>query len=193
MISSVLVVGLGNPGSRYRGTRHNMGFEVAEALARELGVSLARRHHGLTGGASLGEHRVHILLPQTFMNESGLAVAEFIRYCPVTYPEGLIVIHDELDLEPGVVRVKLGGGLAGHNGLKSIVHQIGTQNFVRVRIGIGRPVAHASVVDFVLARPRPEDRSELDLAVGRGASAVRDIIELGPAQAMTVYNQRARR
>ncbi len=187
-----MVVGLGNPGSRYRGTRHNMGFAVADALASDLGILLSRRHQGLTGTARLGEHTVHVLLPQTFMNHSGLAVAEFVRYSPVEYPEGLIVIHDELDLEPGVVRIKLGGGLAGHNGLKSIAHLIATQNFVRVRIGIGRPIDQSAVVDFVLARPKPEERVELDLAVQRGVDAVRDVIELGPERAMTQHNQRAR-
>ncbi|MGC9154341.1 MAG: aminoacyl-tRNA hydrolase [Ferrimicrobium sp.] len=192
MSKQVLVVGLGNPGSRYRGTRHNMGFAVADALASDLGILLSRRHQGLTGTARLGEHTVHVLLPQTFMNHSGLAVAEFVRYSPVEYPEGLIVIHDELDLEPGVVRIKLGGGLAGHNGLKSIAHLIATQNFVRVRIGIGRPIDQSAVVDFVLARPKPEERVELDLAVQRGVDAVRDVIELGPERAMTQHNQRAR-
>ncbi len=187
-----MVVGLGNPGSRYRGTRHNMGFEVADAFASELGMSLSRHHQGLTGTARLGEQTIHVLLPQTFMNHSGIAVADFVRYNPVDYPAGLIVIHDELDLEPGVVRVKLGGGLAGHNGLKSIAHLLGTQNFVRIRIGIGRPLDQSAVVDFVLGRPRPEDRVELDLAVHRGVDAVRDVIELGPERAMTQHNQRAR-
>jgi PTH1 family peptidyl-tRNA hydrolase len=167
-----------------------MGFEVAEAVAQEYGVALVRRSHGVVGSAAIGDHDVHILLPQTFMNESGLAVAEFVRYNPVQYPAGLIVIHDELDLEPGVVRVKVGGGLAGHNGLKSIVHHIHTQNFVRIRVGIGRPVGRPSVVDYVLQRPRPEDRAELDAAVQRGVCAVRDVIEVGPERAMTEYNRR---
>ena len=167
-----------------------MGFEVAEAIAQEYGASLVRRSHGVVGSAMIGNHEVHLLLPQTFMNESGLAVAESVRYKPVQYPAGLIVIHDELDLEPGVVRVKVGGGLAGHNGLKSIVHHIHTQNFVRIRVGIGRPVGRPSVVDYVLQRPRPEDRTELDAAVQRGVCAVRDVIEVGPERAMTEYNRR---
>lgn len=192
MTNSVLVVGLGNPGSRYRGSRHNMGFEVADALGSDLGVVFSRKYHGLLGSARLGTCTIHVLLPQTFMNESGLAVAEFVRYHPVEYPAGLIVIHDELDLEPGVVRVKSGGGLAGHNGLKSIANRLGTQNFLRIRVGIGRPSERSSVVDFVLSRPRPEDRIELDLAVRRGVDAVRDIVEVGPDRAMTEYNQRAR-
>jgi PTH1 family peptidyl-tRNA hydrolase len=169
-----------------------MGFEVADALASDFGVVLSRKYHGLVGSTRFGEATLYVLLPQTFMNESGLAVAELVRYNPVDYPEGLIVIHDELDLEPGVVRIKSGGGLAGHNGLKSIAHLLGTQNFLRIRVGIGRPSDRSSVVDFVLSRPRPEDRLELDLAVRRGVDAVRDIIEVGPERAMTEYNQRVR-
>jgi len=169
-----LVVGLGNPGAAYAATRHNAGSWLAEALARHLGVEVRResRYHGLVGqvrqaGADGG---LWLLLPQTFMNRSGqavLALASFYRILP----DRILVLHDELDLPPGALRVKFGGGLGGHNGLKDIHAHLGTQDFWRLRIGIGHPGDRNEVVDFVLKPPRREEQIEIDAALERAMQA----------------------
>lgn len=137
---TALVVGLGNPGREYAGTRHNVGFDAIELLAARYNVSLkSSKDRALT--AEVHHQDVHILLamPTTYMNESGNAVGPLARKYAITDPAKIIVVHDELDLEPGVVRVKIGGGLAGHNGLRSINQHLKTQDFIRVRIGVGKP------------------------------------------------------
>lgn len=169
-----LVVGLGNPGAAYAATRHNAGSWLAESLAGHLGVELRHesRYHGLVGqvrpaGAGGG---LWLLLPQTFMNRSGqavLALANFYRILP----DSILVLHDELDLPPGALRLKFGGGLGGHNGLKDINAHLGTQDFWRLRIGIGHPGDRNEVVDFVLKPPRREEQVEIDVALDRALQA----------------------
>lgn len=163
-----LIVGLGNPGPDYERTRHNAGFWLAERLARRLGVSLRHesRFHGIVGRD--GDR--WILLPQTYMNRSGHAVAALARFYRID-PAEMVVFHDELDLPPGSVRLKWAGGLGGHNGLKDITAHLGTQDYWRLRIGIGHPGDRNQVVSYVLKPARAEEQSLIDAAVDRALDA----------------------
>ncbi|HUW36122.1 MAG TPA: aminoacyl-tRNA hydrolase [Rhodocyclaceae bacterium] len=169
-----LIVGLGNPGSEYAKTRHNAGFWFCERLASELGASLAHesRFHGLTGQVR-GQERTEnawLLLPTTFMNRSGQAVAALTRFYRIT-PGDVLVVHDELDLPPGSLRLKFGGGSGGHNGLKDITAHLGTQDFWRLRIGIGHPGDRDEVVNYVLKPPRREEEEAIAAALDRALAA----------------------
>lgn len=159
-----LIVGLGNPGADYAETRHNAGFWFCERLASELHIKLSResRFHGLAGQGS----GVWLLLPQTFMNRSGVSVRALAQFYRIE-PAEMLVIHDELDLPPGQMRLKFGGGLGGHNGLKDITANLGTQDYWRLRIGIGHPGDKNEVVNFVLKPPRKEERKHIDDALNR--------------------------
>ncbi len=145
-----LLVGLGNPGERYTGNRHNIGFMVVEAIARRHSIGpWRRRFHGVAAEGPIGNERALLLLPGTYMNDSGLAVADAARFYKLELGQ-IIVVHDELDLAPGKVRVKVGGGAAGHNGLRSITAHIGN-DYKRVRVGVGHPGDKDLVLNYVLA------------------------------------------
>jgi PTH1 family peptidyl-tRNA hydrolase len=167
-----LIVGLGNPGAEYAETRHNAGFWLCERLARELGASFAResRFHGVVAKARVAGADVGLLMPQTFMNRSGQAVRALTQFYRIE-PAEMLVLHDELDLPPGQMRLKFGGGLGGHNGLKDITAHLGTQDYWRLRIGIGHPGDRNEVVDYVLKPPRKEERGEIDVALDRALLA----------------------
>ena len=169
MTAPRLIVGLGNPGIEYAETRHNAGFWLCERLAGKLGAELRResRFHGLAGRT---RDQAWLLLPQTFMNRSGQAVTALARFYRIA-PAEMLVLHDELDLAPGMLRLKFGGGLGGHNGLKDIAAHLGTQDFWRLRIGIGHPGDRNEVVDYVLKRPRAEERQSIDAALERALDA----------------------
>lgn len=183
-----MVVGLGNPGERYDGTRHNVGAEVVEVLAHRAGASLrASKQAALTAEITLEGQTVALGFPQTFMNESGRSVRDLVKRYHIEDPSRIVVVHDELDLDVGRLKLKVGGGLAGHNGLKSIHAHTKTKDFVRIRIGIGRPPGRQSVSDFVLRRPGKAERIELDIAIEQAADAVSTILsnleDLSRAQA----------
>ena len=163
-----LIVGLGNPGAEYAETRHNAGFWFCERLAHELGASFAResRYHGHVARARVGGQDIWLLMPQTFMNRSGQAVQALSHFYRIE-PAAMLVVHDELDIPPGQMRLKFGGGLGGHNGLKDITAHLGTQDYWRLRIGIGHPGDRDEVVDYVLKPPRREEREEIDAALER--------------------------
>ena len=165
-----LVVGLGNPGSEYAETRHNAGFWFCERLARELGASFTKeaRFHGQAANART--EGVWLLMPQTFMNRSGQSVAALARFYRIA-PAEILVVHDELDIPPGQLRVKFGGGLGGHNGLKDITAHLGTQDFWRLRIGIGHPGDRNEVANFVLKPPRREESDLIDESIDRALLA----------------------
>ncbi len=167
-----LVVGLGNPGPEYAETRHNAGFWFCERLARELGVSFAResRYHGLTAKARLAGADLWLLMPQTFMNRSGQSVQALARFFRIE-PAEMLVVHDELDLPPGQMRLKFGGGLGGHNGLKDITSHLGTQDYWRLRIGIGHPGDRDLVTDYVLKRARRDEQEEIEASLDRALLA----------------------
>ncbi len=161
-----LIVGLGNPGPDYSETRHNAGFWFCERLAGDLAAGFANeaRFHGRV--AHVREAKVWLLMPQTYMNRSGQSVGAMARFHRIQ-PGEILVVHDELDIPPGQLRLKFGGGLGGHNGLKDITAHLGTQDFWRLRIGIGHPGDRNEVVNFVLKPPRREEREEIDGAIDR--------------------------
>lgn len=165
MAAPRLIVGLGNPGAEYEDTRHNAGFWLCERLAARLGAELRResRFHGIAGRT---REQVWLLMPQTYMNRSGQAVAALARFYRIP-PAEMLVLHDELDLPPGALRLKFGGGLGGHNGLKDIAAHLGTQDFWRLRIGVGHPGDRNQVADYVLKKPRAEERVLIEAALVR--------------------------
>lgn len=186
-----LVVGLGNPGRQYARTRHNVGEECVAELCRRHGITLAGgRDNALVGDGRIADHRVLLAFPLTYMNESGRAVRAMMRRHGIDEPERLLVVHDELDLAPGVVRVKAGGGLAGNNGLRSITQHLHTQDYLRVRIGIGKPPGSDRGADHVLSRVPPAEREVLDVAVAVAADAVECVLADGVQSAMTRFNGR---
>ena len=193
----MLVVGLGNPGSEFAGTRHNVGAEVAMVLADRHNGRL-KSEKGLRSLACeirIGGRLVLVAVPQTFMNDSGQAVAPLVRRAGIdqggsTTDTGsrLIVVHDELDLPSGRVKVKSGGGTAGNNGLKSIDSHLHTNQYLRVRVGIGKPPGRQPGADYVLKRPGAAERAGLETAVGEAADAVEVIVTEGAQAAMTRFN-----
>jgi PTH1 family peptidyl-tRNA hydrolase len=186
-----LVVGLGNPGTKYEGTRHNVGFDTINELARRLDVKLkSARDRSVVAEAQIGNKRIVLAMPTTYMNESGNAVGPLARRYGIDEAVRIIVVHDELDLEPGVVRVKAGGGLAGHYGLQSITDHLRSQDFLRVRIGVGKPPSKELGGKHVLARLTGEPRQVLDAAVSEAADAVEVIVESGHDVAMQRFNGR---
>ena len=176
MLPIRLVAGLGNPGRRYAATRHNAGFWFADALAAKLGVSMA---HESRFGSEVGKKGdLRLAKPSTYMNDSGRAVAALARFFAVS-PDELLIVHDELDLRPGDAKLKLGGGVAGHNGLRDIQMQLGSADFWRLRVGIGHPrdsaLPEQDVVDYVLKPPLPEERKSIVNALERALAVWPDI------------------
>jgi PTH1 family peptidyl-tRNA hydrolase len=187
--ADLLAVGLGNPGPDYKGTRHNVGAEVVDLLAARHGARLrSGRQQALTGEVRIDGHLVALAFPQTFMNESGGSVAKLVRRHGIEDLGRLLVIHDEIDLPVGRLQVKAGGGLAGHNGLRSIRDHLHSAEFLRIRIGVGRPPGRREGADHVLRRPTKTDRDELDLMVVTAADAVEVIVTEGPEVAMNRFN-----
>src|SRR5919108_5470270 len=185
----LLVVGLGNPGREYADTRHNVGFMVADELARRFGGSWRGKFSGELAQVRLDGLRLALLKPQTYMNESGRSVGAALRFFKLE-PEALVVVHDEVDLEPGRLQARFGGGLAGHNGLRSIAQQLGTGEFARLRVGVGRPERGdpRPVADFVLS-PFPAE-VDVETLVRRAADAVETIALAGVEEAQNRFNER---
>jgi PTH1 family peptidyl-tRNA hydrolase len=189
-VADLLVVGLGNPGGEYAGTRHNVGFDVVDALAARHGGRLrrAKRERAMLDEVRINGERVALAEPQTYMNDSGVAVAALVRRCGIEAVDRVVIVHDELDLPVGRLKVKLGGGLAGHNGLRSIKSHLHDDGFARVRIGIGKPPSKDEGVDHVLKRPGKAVRAVLADMVQRAADAVESIVELGIEPTMNRFN-----
>jgi PTH1 family peptidyl-tRNA hydrolase len=187
----LLVVGLGNPGDEFSRTRHNVGAEVVELLARRHGGKL-RGSKGRARGdeVRIGDKRVALAIPLTYMNDSGEAVGALARRLGVE-PDRIVIVHDELDLEPAVLRLKVGGGLAGHNGLRSIKQHLHTDEFTRVRIGVGKPSSKERGADHVLSRVSKREREAMDVTIEEAADAVERIVTDGVEAAMNRYNGRA--
>lgn len=173
-----LIVGLGNPGREYESTRHNAGFWWVDELARaqNLNFRSESKFHGLTARGQLHGQEVFLLKPQTFMNVSGRAVGALAQFYKIA-PAEMLVVHDELDMPPGGIKLKLGGGHGGHNGLKDIIAQLGSRDFWRLRIGIGHPGDRAEVVNYVLNDPRREERELIDEAMQKAQNVAHLVIE----------------
>jgi len=188
--ADLVVVGLGNPGDKFAGSRHNVGAEAVEVLAGRHGQSLGRsRQAALVAEMRVDGCRVVLAFPQTFMNKSGEAVRALVRrWSIVEHLDRLVVIHDELDLPPGRIKVKHGGGLAGHNGLASIKAHLHTAEFARIRIGVGKPPDPGSGADYVLKRPNRADRDLLDAAVQRAADAALALLKSPVEAVMNRFN-----
>ncbi len=189
--AELLAVGLGNPGEEYARTRHNAGVWVIEELVRRHGGRLrrGRRDNALSDELRIGEHRLAVATPTTFMNESGRAVAPLVRRYGIEDLSRLVIVHDELDLPVGRLKVKLGGGLAGNNGLKSIRSHLRADEFARIRIGVGKPEAGTMKGrDYVLRRPSRAERPELDRVVGLAADAIEFLVGTDIEAAMNRFN-----
>jgi PTH1 family peptidyl-tRNA hydrolase len=185
-----IVIGLGNPGRKYERTRHNAGFMAIDELAGGAGIELnLEKCHAMFGKGVIGVEKVVLAKPQTYMNDSGRSVAALLKDAYAS-PVDLIVLHDELDLAAGVVRVKTGGGHGGHNGLRSLIEYLGTPDFVRVRIGIGRPLPGRDTADYVLSPFFAEEREAAATAIVNAAEAARVIIAGGVTKAMNQFNQK---
>jgi PTH1 family peptidyl-tRNA hydrolase len=180
------VVGLGNPGAEFEGTLHNVGADTVELLARRAGKPL-RAEKGLQARVALitvADWSVALAVPTTYMNDSGSAVRGLATRFGIEQPESIVIVHDELDLPPGTVRVKVGGGLAGHNGLRSLQSHLHSTDFLRVRIGVGKPPSAAQGANHVLKRPPKAVRELLGVATETAADTVERIIGDGPEAAM---------
>jgi peptidyl-tRNA hydrolase, PTH1 family len=183
----LLVAGLGNPGREYERTRHNVGWLVLDELARRHGGSWRSKFSGSLAEVRLGDARLALLKPETYMNESGRSVGAASRFFKVE-PEQLLVVHDDVDLEPGRLQARDGGGLAGHNGLRSLAQHLGSQDFLRLRIGVGRPGRgdQRSVSDWVLSPFAPEE--DVEALVARAADAVEAVASEGLDQTQARFN-----
>ena len=186
----LLIVGLANPGREYEDTRHNAGAWYVNALARSRGVSLSedKKYFGLTGTFSVDGNQIRLLIPTTYMNRSGQATSALANFFKIPTTQ-MLVAHDELDLPPGTVRLKVGGGHGGHNGLKDIVRCHGNQsNFIRLRIGIGHPGSAELVTPHVLGKPSAADRDKIERAVDEAVSYSADILRGDISRVMNSLN-----
>jgi peptidyl-tRNA hydrolase, PTH1 family len=183
----LLVVGLGNPGREYAGNRHNVGQMVVDELARRHGGSWKGKFSGQLADVRIDDHKVALLKPETYMNESGRSVQAAARFFKVE-PDAILIVHDESDLEPGRLQARRGGGLAGHNGLRSVAQQLGTSDFLRLRVGVGRPGRgdRRGLADYVLADFEPHE--DADAIVRRAAEAVETLDAEGLESAQRRFN-----
>jgi len=186
--ADLLVVGLGNPGAEYARTRHNVGAEVVELLARRHRARLRKgKERAQTDEVNVGGKRLALAIPTTYMNDSGAAVQALVRRYGVT-PEQVVIVHDELDLPVAALKLKAGGGLAGHNGLRSIKAHLKTDEFLRVRIGVGKPASKEQGVDHVLNKFSKRERTEIDVTLEQAADAVEAILADGIDAAMNGFH-----
>ena len=185
-----LIVGLGNPGPEYAATRHNIGFMVTATLAERNGIALKRKgHQGIYGVGRVAGTEATILLPQTYMNRSGTSVVSACQSLGVK-PGDLIVVHDEIDLDFGALRIKIGGGHGGHNGLRSIAAALGETEYNRLRLGIGRPPTGGDVSRYVLSCFNAAERAQLQEYTEKATDALELLVQKGPQEAMNLYNNR---
>lgn len=190
-----LAVGLGNPGKEFENTKHNAGFEALKVFAKEHKIPLSpkRKYDSNMGEAVIGQKKIILLMPHTFMNNSGKAVSRTVKTHKLP-PENIIVVHDELDLAFGVIKIKKGGSSAGHNGLQSIINECGTKDFIRIRIGIGRPAStdeKKDTVEYVLSKVPRAFHDEYKTSIEKAAEAIEEIVVNGYAKAMNHFNRAA--
>ncbi len=187
--STKLIVGLGNPGKDYDGTRHNIGFAVVDAFAKQHGISVAKRDfQALNGGGQVGETRVFLLKPQTFMNLSGQSVAAFLKMKPLELAD-ILVVTDDISLPLGKLRLRADGSAGGHNGLKSLIAHLHGQSFPRLRFGVGAPRDPAVQIDFVLGRFGRGEMADVDDGIARSVAALETWLADGIQPAMNTFNR----
>ncbi|MGE4633856.1 MAG: aminoacyl-tRNA hydrolase [Arenicellales bacterium] len=193
MAAISLIIGLGNPGSGYEATRHNAGFWFLDVLARRwpMDLRVENRFRGALADLRIDSHRVRVLRPETFMNESGSPVASVANYFDFA-PENILVVHDDLDLPPGSVRVKRGGGHGGHNGLRDIFSKLGSRELVRLRIGIGHPGCADEVTNYVLQKPSVSDRNSIFDAIDRAVEQLDELLNGELELAMNILHRDAK-
>ncbi len=183
-----MIVGLGNPGDKYKDTRHNAGFIVIEKLAAYHSIKIREESRLYrTGKGRISDEDVMLAMPVTYMNRSGDGVKELMRYYKVL-PSDLVLVYDDLDLDTGQIRIKLQGGSGGHNGCASVISAIGTEDFTRIRIGIGRPAGRSDIVGYVLSKFSSEEVPLIETAVENAVDAVRAVVGNNIVAAMNKYN-----
>ncbi len=183
-----LIVGLGNPEEDYSNTRHNMGFDTINKLAKQYQIEIKKKgFKGLYGIGMIGDEKVILLKPQTFMNLSGESIRETIDFYKINL-EKLIVVYDDIDIEPGIIKIRKTGGAGTHNGMKSVIQNLNSKNFTRIRVGIGMPKYKNDLIHYVLEYIPEEEKDILDQATTRGKDAIVEIIENGVDSAMNRYN-----
>nr|WP_288674966.1 aminoacyl-tRNA hydrolase [uncultured Blautia sp.] len=186
-----LVVGLGNPGKQYEATRHNMGFDTVDRLVEDYNVPQGGvKFNAMYGKTMIGGEKVILMKPLSFMNLSGGPVREMANYFKIDPESELIVIYDDIDLEPGQLRIRKQGSAGGHNGIKDIIRQLGTEKFLRIKVGVGAKPNGWDLADHVLGRFSTEDRKPVDEAIAKAAKAVDIIISQGTDAAMNEYNRK---
>ncbi len=173
-----LIIGLGNPGAKYEQTRHNAGFWLLDRLAVSAGACFKteNKFHGLTAAIEMAGHRCRLLKPSTYMNRSGQSVVSNLQYYKIPL-EQMLVVHDDIDLEPGCIRLKRNGGHGGHNGLRDIIAALGGRDFYRLRIGVGHPGSRDQVVDYVLCKPSVSEYGEISAAIDQALSLVPEMLQ----------------
>ena len=181
-----LIVGLGNPGKKYEHTRHNMGFDTVDLFSELAKIDIDKEaFKGLVGRGKVFDEDVYLLKPQTYMNLSGESVREITSYFKIP-TEDIIVIYDDLDLEPGKIRLRLSGSSGGHRGIQNIIENLGTENIKRIRIGIGKPTF--DTIDYVLGKPLKEERPLIDEAINKATEALKEILKHNFDSAMNKFN-----
>ena len=181
-----LIVGLGNPGKKYEHTRHNMGFDVVDLFAEKAKIDVDKESFkGLVGRGKVFDEDIYVLKPQTFMNLSGESVREIVSYFKIEL-EDIIVVYDDMALEPGKIRLRASGSSGGHKGMQNIIEQLGTENIKRIRIGIGEPTY--DTIDYVLSKPLKDEKPLLEEAINKACEAIIDILKMNFDKAMTKYN-----
>ena len=183
-----LIVGLGNPEEEYARTRHNMGFDVINKLSKKLSIKVNKnKFNSLYGTGTINGEKIVLVKPQTYMNLSGEAVRDFKNFYKVSQ-ENIIIIHDDLDIEPGIIKIRKKGGPGTHNGMKSVVHEIQTEEFPRIRIGIGNPEYKNDLLNYILTKIPEEEYIVLEGAIKNAANAIEEIINNGIESAMNKFN-----
>ncbi len=183
-----LIVGLGNPEEEYSNTRHNMGFDTINKLANEYNIKINKnKFKGLCGSGIIENEKVILLKPQTYMNLSGESIKEAMTFYKIK-SENIIVIYDDIDIEPGIIKIRKKGGPGGHNGMKSVISEIDTQNFPRIRIGIGKPENKGQLIEYVIGKMPQTDKDILEKATTLGKEAILEIIKNGVDIAMNKFN-----
>jgi len=186
-----LIAGLGNPTKQYEHTRHNIGFDVITYLADAYHISMnTKKFHGICGTGVIAGQKVMLLQPQTYMNLSGTSVSEAASFYKLDPATEIIIIYDDIALEPGNIRVRKKGSAGGHNGIKDIIARLGTQDFLRVRVGVGEKPPHFDLADYVLGRFSAEDRKKVEAAIADTADAVRLLVSGEADAAMNLYNRK---